>query len=71
MRNARIGQISIRNHQRIAGVTFGVCWLEQHGSGLGIDQQFTILGICQETDLTRAGLLQSGQPGDFDILVAT
>jgi hypothetical protein len=71
MRDTRVGQIRVRHQQGISGIGFSIRRLEQYGARLGIGQVLAVLGICQEAQLSWAGLLKSGQPSDFSICGAT
>ncbi|CNL09927.1 Uncharacterised protein [Mycobacterium tuberculosis] len=60
VRHLRIRQVRIGHHQRIPGKPFGISSFQQHGGGLTVDEVFTVLGVCEEAQLSWASLLQSG-----------
>ncbi|MOA16697.1 hypothetical protein D3C78_1369250 [compost metagenome] len=60
-------QIGVGQHQGCAGVAFGIGRGQQHRTGLATGEMLAVMGIGEEGQLLRTGVLQGGKPADRQI----
>ena len=69
--NTCVGQVGICNDQRVTGKALGIGSLEQDRSGLALRQEFAVLRVGQEAQLSRASLVQGRKASDVELRRAT
>ncbi|MOA17266.1 hypothetical protein D3C78_1375180 [compost metagenome] len=67
MRELGKRQVGVGQHQGIAGIVLRVRRSQQHRTGPAVGQVLAVLGVGQEGQLLRTGVLQRGQPADWQV----